>query len=97
MGDRASRGWGQPKRGAGRRSAADLTDFTDGWTWSRVTPGGSTTLDLITTGSHNLEACMRVDRMLLVTDTNYIPSGLGPAESPFQTITQTIPDGLRAS
>src|SRR5690606_5667822 len=37
---------------------------------------------------------LRVDRMLLVTDTNYIPSGLGPAGSPFHTITETIPSGL---
>ena len=51
------------------------------------------------TGEHTLDAWMRedglrVDRMLLVTDTNYIPSDLGPAESPFQTITETIPGGL---
>ena len=37
---------------------------------------------------------LRVDRMLLVTDTTYIPSGLGPAESVFQTITETMPGGL---
>jgi hypothetical protein len=56
-------------------------------------------LDLMATGEHTLDAWMRedglrVDRMLLVTDTNYIPSDLGPAESPFQTITETIPGGL---
>lgn len=37
---------------------------------------------------------LRVDRVLLITDTNYVPSGLGPAESSFQTITETIPGGL---
>jgi YD repeat-containing protein len=61
--------------------------------------GGEATLDLTTAGEHALEAWMledglRVDRVLLVTDTNYIPSGLGPAKSPFQTITETIPSGL---
>ncbi|HSM57843.1 MAG TPA: RHS repeat-associated core domain-containing protein [Candidatus Sulfomarinibacteraceae bacterium] len=81
-------------------TAADLTGFTDEWGWSKVTmAGGDASVDLTTTGEHTLEAYMRedglrVDRMLLVTDTNYIPSGLGPVESPFQTITETIPGGL---
>ena len=39
---------------------------------------------------------LRVDRMLLVTDTNYIPSGPGPAESSLETITETVPAGLRS-
>ena len=86
--------------GAAPSSAADLTGFTDEWSWSKVTmSGGGATVDLTTTGEHTLDAWMRedglrVDRVLLVTDTNYIPDGLGPAESPFQTITETIPGGL---
>ena len=79
-------------------SAADLTGFTNEWGWSRVTPAGNATLDLTETGTHTLQAWMRedglrIDRMLLVTDTDYIPSGLGPAESPFQTVTETVPGG----
>jgi YD repeat-containing protein len=74
-------------------TAADMTGFTDEWTWSKATmAGGDATVDLTATGEHTLAAWMRedglrVDRVLLVTDTNYIPTGLGPAESPFQTIT----------
>ena len=61
--------------------------------------GGNATLNLTEMGAHTLDAWMRedglrVDRMLLVTDTTYIPSGLGPAESTFQTITETMPGGL---
>ena len=61
--------------------------------------GMDASVDLSTTGEHTLETYMRedglrVDRLLLVTDTNYIPSGLGPAESPFDTITKTIPGSL---
>jgi YD repeat-containing protein len=85
--------------GAAPSAAADLTGFTNEWGWSRVTPSGDATLDLTATGEHTLETYMRedglrVDRVLLVTDTNYIPSGLGPAESLFDTITKTIPGGL---
>ena len=79
-------------------TAADLTGFTNEWSWSRVTPAGNATVDLTTTGEHTLEAWMRedglrVDRVLLVTDTNYLPTGLGPAESSFEPITETIPGG----
>ncbi|HSL93942.1 MAG TPA: hypothetical protein VK905_04995, partial [Bacillota bacterium] len=86
--------------GAAPSSAADLTGFTGEWGWSKVTMSGTdANVDLGTTGEHSLETYMRedglrLDRMLLVTDTDYIPSGLGPAESPFQTITETIPGGL---
>ena len=85
--------------GGAPSSGADLTGFTNEWDWSRVTPTSNATLDLSTTGEHTLEAYMRedglrVDRVLLITDTNYIPTDTGPAESPFQTITQTIPGGL---
>ncbi len=80
-------------------TAADLTGFTNAWGWRRVTPGGSATLDLTETGAHTLDAWMRedglrVDRLLLVTDTNYIPTGLGPAESSSQAITETAPGDL---
>lgn len=81
-------------------TAANLTGFTSEWGWSRATiAGGDETLELTNTGEHTLDAWMRedslrVDRVLLVTDTNYIPSGLGPAESHVQIITETIPAGL---
>lgn len=89
--------------GATPSTGADLTGFTDTWGWSRVTmDGGDATLDLATPGEHTLEARMRedglrVDRLLLVTDTDYIPTGLGPVESLSQTITATIPGELGAT
>jgi RHS repeat-associated protein len=33
---------------------------------------------------------LRIDRLLLVTDTNYIPTGSGPAVSTFQLITHSV-------
>jgi hypothetical protein len=80
-------------------NAAALTGFTNAWNWGRVTmSGGDPILNLSTTSEHMLEAWMRedgqhVDRVLLITDTNYIPTGAGPAESSLQTITKTVPVG----
>jgi len=61
--------------------------------------GGNATLNLTETGAHTLDAWMRedglrVDRVLLVTDTTYILSDPGPAGSAVQTITETMPGGL---
>ncbi|MCP5098543.1 MAG: RHS repeat-associated core domain-containing protein, partial [Chloroflexi bacterium] len=37
---------------------------------------------------------MRIDRLLLVTDTTYIPTGEGPAASPIQVISDTVAPGI---
>lgn len=39
---------------------------------------------------------LRVDRLLLITDTAYIPGGSGPAASAFALITETVPGNLAA-
>lgn len=58
----------------------NLTGFTtDEWSWSRLTLDSSNaTLDLNSSGAHTIglfmrEDGIRVDRLLLITDTNYIP------------------------
>ena len=65
-----------------------LTGFTlDEWHWSNLTVEGTTAQLTVTPGLHTLNLLMRedglrVDRVLLITDTNYIPTDNGPAESP---------------
>ncbi|MCP4428908.1 MAG: hypothetical protein GY803_30865, partial [Chloroflexi bacterium] len=68
-------------------AAADsLTGLTNEWGWSRLTMDNApATVPLTTTGSFTVNVWMRedglrIDRLLLVTDTNYIPTGMGPAE-----------------
>ena len=65
-----------------------ITAFAPGrWKWVNTTTGGMTaTLSITTTGVHTLSLAMRedglrIDRLLLTTDTTYIPTDLGPAES----------------
>lgn len=77
-------------------STTRLTGFTDEWGWASLTmDNAQPTLNLAAGGAYTLNLWMRedglrLDRVLLVTDTNYIPTGVGPAESIFQTITETI-------
>ncbi|NCP88527.1 hypothetical protein GW829_14295, partial [bacterium] len=47
-----------------------------------------------TLGLFMREDGLRVDKMLLITDTNYIPTGTGPVESQQQVVTDTIPGQL---
>jgi RHS repeat-associated protein len=75
-------------------TSANLTGFVpDEWSWSRLTlDSGNATLDLNSSGDHTIglfmrEDGIRVDRLLLITDTNYIPTGLGPEESQQTVIT----------
>jgi RHS repeat-associated protein len=65
-----------------------VTGFAPGdWTWqNRATNGATATLvveasGLYTLSLHMREDGLRVDRLLLVTDTAYTPAGFGPAES----------------
>jgi len=66
-----------------------VTGFAPGqWSWAKLnlSSGAATTLPLTTTGLVTVGLWMRedglqIDRVLLTTDTNYIPTGFGPAES----------------
>jgi len=81
-----------------QEETARLTGFVPGqWQWSRLTMSNTqATVVLDEPGSYLLNLWMRedgvrVDRLLLVTDINYIPTGLGPVASPWQVITITAP------
>lgn len=70
-------------------SAQALTGFAPGeWSWASTTLSSTqATVDLTTSDTYTLdlwlrEDGLRVDRVLLITDTNYIPSGMGPAVTP---------------
>ena len=66
-----------------------VTGFAPGaWVWASGSVGGS--LVVTNTGVTTLSLAMRedglrLDRLLLTTDTNYIPTGFGPAETGRQT------------
>ena len=70
-------------------STADRIDFggNDGPVWEQMTKDGNVaSLDISTTGEHKLNLWMRedgfiVDKIILTTDANYIPSGEGPVAS----------------
>ena len=77
-------------------TADNLTGFAPNeWDWSRLTlDSGNATLDLSSSGAYTLglfmrEDGIRVDKLLLITDTNYIPTGSGPGESQQQVVTGT--------
>jgi YD repeat-containing protein len=66
----------------------EVTGFAPGeWSWASEAANGETaTLAIATTGVYTLNLFMRedglrIDRLLLTTDTNTIPDGLGPPES----------------
>lgn len=86
---------------AAAATADNLTGFQPNeWTWSRTTSDGvDANLDLSVTGTYTLNVWMRedglrLDRLLLVTDTTYIPTGEGPAATPIQVMTDTVEPGL---
>jgi len=64
-----------------------ISSFGTAWTWSRSTLDGPVaTFDVLTTGFHTVNLWMRedgfvIDKLVLTTDTNFVPSGTGPAES----------------
>ncbi|MCP4937255.1 MAG: hypothetical protein GY927_24370, partial [bacterium] len=87
--------------GTAATTADKLTGFQpNAWTWSRTTMDNlDANLDLSVTGTYTLnvwmrEDGMRIDRLLLVTDTTYIPTGEGPAASPIQVISDTVAPGI---
>ncbi|MCP4362682.1 MAG: PKD domain-containing protein, partial [Chloroflexi bacterium] len=78
--------------GLDHQTPVGLSDFTPRtWAWSNGQisgphPAVPATLTVDTPGPHTLNVWMRedgflLDRILLVTDTTYLPSGPGPAES----------------
>ncbi len=74
-------------------SAQALTGFAPGeWSWINTTLSSTqAVLDLSASSAYTLdlwlrEDGLRLDRVLLITDTNYVPSGVGPAESPYDLI-----------
>ena len=81
-------------------SAQAVTGFTNEWSWSRQTMSNtSAALSLNNSGLYTLSLSMRedglrIDKILLITDTNYIPTGNGPVESPQQIISDTAPSQL---
>ena len=75
-----------------------LTGFVaNEWRWSRLTMSDTlATLPFTDSGSHTLNLWMRedglrIDRLLLITDTTFIPTGVGPLAAAPQLITVTIP------
>jgi len=81
---------------------AALTGFTNTWDWSSLTMSNLTaTLALSATDVYTLDLWMRedglrVDRLLLSDDPDYIPAGTGPAESVQQVVTHTTPAALNS-
>lgn len=64
------------------------TITTGGWAWTRLSTSGMVvSLDVPTAGMHTINVWMRedgiyIDKLLLTTDVAYVPTGIGPAESP---------------
>ncbi len=88
--------------GATADSAAQLTGFAPrSWEWSHLTMSNThSTLTIPSSGIYDLQLLMRedglrVDKMLLITDTNYIPTGNGPTASNIQFITDTVSSHLQ--
>ncbi len=71
------------------------------WEWSHLTMSNThSTLTIPSSGIYDLQLLMRedglrVDKLLLITDTNYIPTGDGPAASDFESITNTVSSHLQ--
>jgi len=65
-----------------------ISSFGTTWTWSRATMDGvSATIDVSSPGVHTLNLWMRedgfvVDKIVISSNVNYVPSGTGPAQSP---------------
>jgi hypothetical protein len=72
------------------------TATTGSWVWIKDTRDGvRASLSVGTTGVHTFNLYMRedgfvVDKIVLTTDANYVPSGTGPAESSKTTITARL-------
>ncbi len=84
--------------GTGPSSADRISSFATNLSWSRSTMDGPVaTINVNSAGVHTISLWMRedgfrFDKLLLTTNGNYFPSGLGPNESP-----QGIPEPECAS
>jgi len=65
-----------------------IAGFSSGWKWSNTQQSTKArlTIDVSSAGLHTLNLWMResgmiVDKVVLTTDPNYVPSGTGPTES----------------
>jgi len=73
--------------GAALTTSDRISSFGTTWTWSRDTMDGvSATINVTTAGVHTLNLWMRedgfvVDKIVLSTNVNYVPSGTGQAQS----------------
>ena len=74
--------------GVGPTTSDRISGFSTAYAWSRSTLDGPVaTISVTSAGVHTVNLWMRedgfrVDRILLTTNTGFIPSGTGPAESP---------------
>ena len=73
--------------GVGVTTADRITGFSSSYAWSRSTLDGPVaTINVTSAGVHVVNLWMRedgfrVDRLLLTTNTGFVPSGAGPTES----------------
>jgi hypothetical protein len=73
--------------GAATASSDRISSFFTTWTWSRDTMDGvAATISIAAPGLHTINLWMRedgfvVDKLLLTTNSGYVPTGTGPAES----------------
>jgi glucose/arabinose dehydrogenase len=73
--------------GAATASSDRLSSFFTTWTWSRDTMDGvAATINVAAPGLHTINLWMRedgfvVDKILLTTNSGYVPTGTGPAQS----------------
>ncbi|HHJ13189.1 MAG TPA: hypothetical protein ENJ79_02270, partial [Gammaproteobacteria bacterium] len=69
-------------------SSDRIGDFTESWSWTKATMDNvDATIEIQTAGVHTLDVWMRedgfvIDKILLTTDPDYVPVGVGPPESP---------------
>ena len=75
--------------------------INQGWVWSgSLAGGGRARLRVKTTGLHTVEIYMRedgfrLDKVLLTKSSSYVPSGIGPPESPTSGTSEThCSDGI---
>ena len=73
----------------------------DAWSWAneQIPSGDPATLSITTSGLYTLTASMRedglrLDRMLLTTDTTFIPTSFGPDESNRVTVATVIHEAI---
>lgn len=76
--------------GAAIATSDRIVGFPLSWTWSRSTMDGPVaTFNVATSGVHTVNVWMRedgfkIDKLVIMTNASYVPSGAGPAESPRQ-------------